>query len=88
MLGVIEIIKSPTHLSFSGITLTDHILASFSAKLPRKGVTDNGLLGVTDNVLSDHQLIYCTRKISRIKTKGIHRNIKFYSLQNYMVDAY
>ena len=87
MLGVIEIIKSPTHLSFSGITLTDHILASFSAKLPRKGVTDNGLLGVTD-VLSDHQLIYCTRKISRIKTKGVHRNIKFYSLQNYMVDAY
>ena len=38
--------------------------------------------------LSDHQLIYYTRKISRVKTEGVHKKIKFRSLKNYAVDAY
>ena len=38
--------------------------------------------------LSDHQLIYCTRKISRVKTRGVHKIIRFCSLKNYAVDAY
>ena len=39
-------------------------------------------------VLSDHQPIYCTRKVSRVKTGDVHKNIKFCSLKNYAVDAY
>ena len=35
-----------------------------------------------------YKLIYCTRKISRIKTRGVHKNIKFCSLKSYAVDVY
>lgn len=38
--------------------------------------------------LLEHQLIYCTRRISRIKTRGVHKIIKFCSFKNYTVDAY
>ena len=38
--------------------------------------------------LSDHQLIYCTRKISSMKTGGVHKKVKLRSLKNYAVDAY
>ena len=37
--------------------------------------------------LSYHQLIYCTRKISRIKL-GCHKQIKFCSFKHYMVDHF
>ena len=37
--------------------------------------------------LSDHQLIYCTRKITRIK-RGGHKQIKFRSFKNYTIDGY
>ena len=38
--------------------------------------------------LSDHQLIYCAMKISKVKTGGVHKKIKFRSFKNYAVDAY
>ena len=37
--------------------------------------------------LSDHQLIYCTRKITRIN-RGGHEQIKFRSFKNYTIDSY
>ena len=37
--------------------------------------------------LSDHKLIYCTRKFSRIKV-GTHKQITFRSLKNYTAEAY
>ena len=36
--------------------------------------------------LSDHQLIHCTRKITRIK-RGCHKQIKFCSFKNYTIDG-
>ena len=33
-------------------------------------------------MLSDHQLIFCTRKIKRVKTRN-HKQISFRSLKNY-----
>ena len=38
--------------------------------------------------LLDHQLTYCTRKISGVKTGVVHKKIKFRSLKDYTVDAY
>ena len=35
--------------------------------------------------MSDHQLIYCTRKISRIK-RGSHKQVKFRSFKHYTAD--
>ena len=37
--------------------------------------------------MSDHQLPYCTRKISRIK-RGSHKQIKFRSFKHYTVDLF
>ena len=47
-------------------------------------VTPQGILNVG---LSDLLLIYCTRKITRIK-RGGHKQIKFRSFKNYPIDGY
>ena len=36
--------------------------------------------------ISDHQLIFCTLKISCLKTGGIHKYLNFCSFKNYTVD--
>ena len=54
-----EIIKEPTQIKCSTSSLLDKILINFSEKyFPKR---------VTDVEISIHQLIYCTRKIERIK---------------------
>ena len=40
------------------------------------------MFGVVDIGLTDHQLIYCTRKITRTKS-NVHKYIKTRSLKNY-----
>ena len=47
-------------------------------------VTQNGAIDVG---VFDHQLIYCTKKISRIK-RGSHKQIKFRSFKHYTVDLF
>ena len=75
-----QIIKSPTRITCSSISLFDHILASLSERISQKGVINVGL--------SDHQLIYCTRKTCRIKTGVVPKKIKSRPLKNYVVDTY
>ena len=74
------IVKSPTRITFSSTSLIDHILASLPDRISQEGVVNVGLL--------DHQLTYCTRKISGVKTGVVHKKIKFRSLKDYTVDAY
>ena len=62
--GLKQLIKVPTRTTTSSSTIIDHILASYPERVTQCGVIDISL--------SDHQLIYCTRKISRIK-KGSHK---------------
>ena len=57
--GLKQLIKLPTRITFSSSTIIDHILASYP-----KRVTQHAVI---DIALSDHQLIYYIRKISRIK---------------------
>ena len=80
MHGLKQLIKSPNRITCSTSTLIDHILASFLSRVSQKGVIDVGI--------SDHQLIFCTRKISRLKTGGIHKYLNFHSFKNYTVDSY
>ena len=80
MFGLTQIIKSPTCIICSSISLIDHISLSLPERIFQEGAINLGL--------SDHQLIYCTRKISTIKTGGVHKKIKFRSLKNYAIDAY
>ena len=78
MHGLKQLIQSPTRVTCSTSTLIDHILTSAPSRVSQKGVINVGV--------SDHQLIFCTRKISRIKTGGAHKFLNFCSLKNYTVD--
>ena len=65
MFGLTQIIQSPTRITCSSTSIIDHTLANLSERISQEDVTNVGL--------SDHQLIYCTRKISRIKAGGVHK---------------
>ena len=80
MHGLKQLIQSPTRVTCSTSTLIDHILTSDPSRISKKGVINVGV--------SDHQLIFCTRKISRIKTGGDHKYLNFRSLKNYTADYY
>ena len=60
-------------------------------KVPTRTTTTSSTIiehiGVIDISLSDHQLIYCTRKISRIKRVS-HKQIQFRSFKHYTVDLF
>ena len=75
MHGLKQLIQSPTHVTCSTSTLIDHTLTNAPSRVSEKVAI---IVGV-----SDHQLIFCTRKISRIKTGGAHKYLNFCSLKNY-----
>ena len=73
MFGLKQLIEVPTRVTCSSSTIIDHTLASFPNRVSQQGVIDVGP--------SDHQIIYCTRKISRIKS-DMHKQIRGRSLKN------
>ena len=73
-------IKVPTKsTNSSSITVIDHISASYPERVTQCRVIDISL--------SDHQLIFYTRKISRIK-RGSHKQIQFRSFKHYTVNLF
>ena len=80
MHGLKQLIQSPTRATCSTSILIDYILTSAPSRVSQKGVINVGV--------SDHQLIFCTRKISKIKTGGDHKCLNFRSLKNYTADYY
>ena len=79
MFGIKQLIESPTRITCSSSSIINHILTSFSDKVTQRGILNVGL--------SNHQIIYCTRKITKIK-RGGHKKITLRSLKNYTVDGY
>ena len=77
--GFRQLISCPTRISRCSSTIIDHILASYPDRVSDKGIIDIGI--------SDHQLIFCTRKTLKSKT-GSHKQISFRSLMNYSVAVY
>ena len=71
--------KSPNKDPTSSYTIIDHILESYQERVTQCGVIDISL--------SDHQLIYCTRKIFKIKS-SLHIQIQFRSFKHYKVDLF
>ena len=65
MFDLTQIIKSPTCLTCISTSLIDTILASLPERISQEDVINVGSSG--------HQLVYCTRKISRVKTGGVHK---------------
>ena len=74
-----QLIKFPTRVTCSSSSILDHALAGFPDRVSQSGVIDVGI--------SDHQLIYCTRKTARIKSY-CHKQITFRSLKNYSPEIY
>ena len=66
-------------MTCSSSTITDYILARFSDRVSKQDVIDVGL--------SDHQIICCTIKTSRMK-RCTHKQIRCRSLTNYPADIY
>ena len=64
-----QLIKVPTRITCNSATIIDHILASYPERVTQQGIVDVGL--------SDHQLIFCTRKNSRIK-RGTCKHIPLF----------
>ena len=74
-----QLIKCPTRVTCNSSSILDHFLASFPDRVSQSGVIDVGI--------SDHQLIYCTRKTARIKSY-CHKQITFHSLKNYSPEVF
>ena len=74
-----EIIRDPTRITSTTSSLLDHILRNAEKKISQKGVIDVGL--------SDHLLIYCTRKILRAKA-NMHNQVKVRSLKTYTPERF
>ena len=75
--GLKQLIIVPIRVTTGSSTNIDHVLTSFPKRVTQSGVVDIGL--------SDHQLIYCSKKISRIK-RGSHKQIKFHLFKHYTAD--
>ena len=77
--GLKQLIKHPTRVTCETSTLIDDILTNSAENISQCGVFDIGL--------SDHQMIYCTRKLVRNKS-GVQNFIESRSLKNYSVDVF
>ena len=77
--GLKQMIRSPTRITCSTSTLIDHILCNSDDKISQYGILDIGI--------SDHHLIYCTRKIKKIKVNK-HTQISFRSYKKYTLELY
>ena len=73
LFGLKQLIKCPTRATCNSFSILDHVLASFLDNVSQSGVIEIGI--------SNHQLIYCTRKTARFKSY-CHKQITFCSLIN------
>ena len=74
-----QLITCPTRVTCNTSTLIDHILTNSTEKIFQSGVIDSGI--------SDHQLIFCTRKAKRVKFHK-HDNVLLRSLKHYIVNLF
>ena len=79
MYGLSQLIDCPTRITSNTSTLIDHILTNTQENISQSGVINTAI--------SDHSLIYCTRKVPKAKCKR-HKEITFLSLKNYSPDVY
>ena len=78
--GLKQLIQSPICVTCRTSTLIDHILTIAPSRVLQKGVIYVGV--------SNHQPIFCSRRVSSIKTGGAHKYLNFRSLKNYTADYY
>ena len=74
-----QLTDCPTRITSNTSTLTDQILTNTQKNISQSDVIDTAI--------SDHSLIYCTRKIPKAKYNR-HKEITFRSLKNYLTGVY
>ena len=77
--GIEQLLTLPTHITKNSSSLLDHVLTNSADRISQFGVVNVGL--------SDHQLIYCTRKITRTRLNA-QKYVKMRSLKYYSEDLY
>lgn len=75
--GLKQLIVEPTPCATA--TVIDHFLTNCVGKVSQSGVLNVGL--------SDHQMIFCTRKVKKVKF-NTHKHIKFRSFKNNTKEQY
>ena len=74
LFGMTQLINCATRITLTSSSIIDLIFVSESANISQSGVLPIGF--------SDHQVIYCTRKLFRCKV-GTHKSIKLRSCKHY-----
>ena len=75
-----QLISVPTRITENTATLNDHVLTNLPHKITQSGVIELNL--------SDHELIYCTRKTTKFKLNKYNelniRSMKNYTAENFV----
>ena len=74
-----QLIKCPTRITCNTATLLDHICTNTPEKITQSGIFDIAI--------SDHLMIYCTRKILKNKYDN-HKYVKQRNFKNYNIDEF
>jgi len=77
--GLTQLIEEPTRTTDKTSTLLDHILVNTPSKVVQSGVLSK--------CISDHDIIYMTRKHQKTKT-GQHSEVKIRSMKNYTKELF
>ena len=77
--GIEQLLTLPTRITKNSSSLLDHVLTNSADRISQFGIVNIGL--------SDHQLIYCTRKITRTRLNA-HKYVKMRSLKYYSEDLF
>ena len=77
--GIEQLLTLPTRITKNSSSLLDHVLTNSADRISQFGIVNVGL--------SDHQLIYCTRKVTRTRLNA-HKYVKMRSLKYYSEDLY
>ena len=77
--GFKQIINDPTRITDTTESLLDHILVNTPNRISQSGVISKGI--------SDHDMIYCTRKHFKEKS-GKHNSIKIRSMKKYSPELF
>lgn len=72
-------IHESTRITCSTASLVDHIFTNLAEKISQSGVINIGI--------SDHQLIFCSRKLARAKF-NVHRQVKLRSFKKYSKERF
>ena len=74
-----QLISVPTRITENTATLIDHVLTNSPHKIIQSGVIEMSL--------SDHELIYCTRKTTKLKSNK-HNELNIHTMKNYTAENF